>query len=120
MRAAERPSPAPSRIRLTPNDASSNGAGGKTPRFFTGRSAAGTTRIEVSVFRFADPNAAAQALDYFLRGRAAGTALTEVAPPAGPPGTRALAGPIPGGQEATVYFSQGAELYRVTAIGSGD
>ncbi len=89
-------------------------------RFFTGRSAAGTTRIEVSVFRLADPNAAAQALDYFLRGRAAGTSLAEVAPPAGPPGTRALAGSIPGGQEATVYFSQGAELVRVTAIGSGD
>jgi predicted metalloprotease len=90
-------------------------------RVFTGQTTAGTTRIEVSVFRLADPDMAAQALDFFLRGRAAGTKLTEVAPPdVGVSGMRAIAGPVAGEQEATVYFCRGASLFRVTAIGPGD
>lgn len=90
-------------------------------RVFTGQSAAGTTRIEVSVFRLADPDMAAQALDYFLRGRATVDGLSEVAPPdVGVSGMRAIAGEVAGSQEATVYLFRGASLFRVTAIGSGD
>jgi hypothetical protein len=90
-------------------------------RVFTGRSDAGTTRIEASVFRLADRDMAAQALDFFLRGRATVDGLTEVAPPnAGISGMKAISGTVAGAQEATVYFCRGANLFRLTAIGSGD
>jgi hypothetical protein len=89
-------------------------------RVFTGSTSSGTTRVEVSVFRLANDQAAAAALPYFLDARAEALGLSEVPPPiARADEARANAGPIEGGQEATVYIRRGPDLFRVTAIGEG-
>ncbi len=82
--------------------------------------AAGTTRLEVVVYRLADPGAAAEALPYFLDARAAALGLAEVAAPAAGDEARAIAGAIDGGREATVYFRVGPALFRATVIGHGN
>ena len=87
-------------------------------RVFAGSTPAGTTRVEVSVFRLANARAAAAALPYFLDARAAVLGLSEApVPPARADEARAIAGPIEGGQEATVYLRRGRDLFRITAIG---
>ena len=90
-------------------------------RVFTGSTPAGTTRVEVSVFRLANEQAAAAALPYFLDARAEALGLSEVtAPPARADEARAISGPVEGGQEATVYIRRGRDLFRITAIGEGN
>jgi predicted metalloprotease len=90
-------------------------------RIFAGRTQLGTTRVEVSVFRLANEQAAAQALPYFLDARAAALDLSEVpAPPARGDEARAISGPVEGGQEATVYVRRGRDLFRITGIGAGN
>ncbi|MDP9365464.1 MAG: hypothetical protein M3Q10_14780, partial [Chloroflexota bacterium] len=81
--------------------------------------AAGTTRLEVVVFRLVDPGAAAAALPYFLEARAAALRLAEVVAPRAGDEARAIAGPVEGGREATVYFRAGPALFRVSAVGPG-
>jgi len=80
----------------------------------------GSTRMEVSVFRLADARAAEEALPYFLDARAVVLGLGEVVGPSVGDESRAIAGPVDGGQEATVYVRFGAFLMRFTAIGPGD
>jgi predicted metalloprotease len=88
---------------------------------FTGSTPAGTTRIEVSVFRLANEEAAAEVLPYFLDARAAALDLSETTPPsARGDDARAISGPVEGGQEATVYVRRGRDLFRITGIGSGN
>lgn len=89
-------------------------------RVFTGESANGTSRVEISIFRFDSPFAAAEALPYFLDGRATALGLTEV--PTGAARAdeaRAIVGAVAEGQEATAYIRRGRDLYRITAMGSG-
>lgn len=85
-----------------------------------GGTANGSTRLEVSAFRFADAEAAAAALPYFLDGRAAALRLSDVPAPAVGDEARAIAGPVEGGQEATVYVRAGPLLLRFSATGPGD
>ena len=81
----------------------------------------GTTRVEVSVFQFRDEQAAAEALPYFLDARAVALGLSEAAsPPAQADEARAIAGPVGEDLEATIYIRRGRDLFRVTAIGSGN
>jgi hypothetical protein len=82
--------------------------------------AAGTTHLELSVFRLADARAAAAALPYFLDARAAALGLSEIAAPQAGDEARAIAGPTQGGREVTVYVRSGANLFRFTGIGLGD
>ena len=90
-------------------------------RVFTGQTPSGANRLEVSVFRLAEAQAAAAALPYFLEARAAALQLSPTAPPpARADEARAIAGAVEGGSEATVYLRRGANLFRVTAIGPGD
>jgi hypothetical protein len=88
---------------------------------YTGRMKSGTDRLEVSVFRLANEQAAAEALPYFLDGRAVALQLATIQPPqARADDVRAITGVVGGGQEVTVYLRRGANLYRVTAIGNGN
>jgi hypothetical protein len=90
-------------------------------RVFTGRTPSGTTRVEVSVFRLANEQAAAEALPYFLDARAEALDLSEApSPPARGDEARAIAGPVEGGQEATIYVRRGRDLFRITGIGAGN
>jgi predicted metalloprotease len=90
-------------------------------RVFTGRTPSGTTRVEVSVFRLANEQAAAEALPYFLDARAVALGLSKTtAPPARGDDARAILGDVEGGQEATVYVRRGRDLFRFTGIGSGN
>ena len=90
-------------------------------RVFTGRTSTGTSRVEVSVFRLANEQAAAEALPYFLEARAEALDLSEApAPPARGDEARAISGPVEGGQEATVYVRRGRDLFRITAIGTAN
>ena len=82
--------------------------------------AAGTTRLEAGVFRLADEGTAAEALPYFLAGRAEALGLAEVAAPPGGDEARAIAGAVDAGREATVDFRLGAILFRLTAAGPGE
>jgi hypothetical protein len=87
-------------------------------RIFTGSTPSGTTRVEVSVFRLANEQAASAALPYFLDARAEALGLSQTtAPQARADEVRAIAGPIEGGQEATVYLRRGRDLFRISAIG---
>jgi hypothetical protein len=87
-------------------------------RVFTGTVPSGGTRLEASVFRFADDASAALALPYFLDARAEALALSEVPPPAGIDNeARTIAGPTAVGYEATAYVRRGRDLFRLTAIG---
>lgn len=72
--------------------------------------------IYVSVHEFGSPPAAAEALDYSLVVHAeAATTLDEVdAPPLGDD-ARALYGPLPYGNEITLYVQQGTLLIRLSA-----
>jgi predicted metalloprotease len=89
-------------------------------RVFTGGAPAGTTRVEVSVFRLANEQAAAAALPYFLDARAAVLGLAETpVPPARADEARAISGPVESEQEATVYLRRGRELFRITVVGAG-
>ncbi len=90
-------------------------------RVFTGNTSSGTTRAEVSVFQFQDGQAATEALPYFLDARAGVLGLAEVtAPVAQGDEVRAIAGPVGDELEATAYVRRGRNLYRITAIGSGN
>jgi hypothetical protein len=90
-------------------------------RVFTGSTPAGTTRVEVSVFRLASEQAAAAALPYFLHARAEALGLSEATPPPARAGeARAISGPVEGGQEVTAYLRRGRDLFRITAIGTGN
>jgi hypothetical protein len=90
-------------------------------RVFTGRTPSGTTRVEVSVYRWENQEAAAEALPYFLEGRAVGLGLSETAsPPTRADEARAISGPVEGGQEATVYLRRGRDLFRIRAIGGAN
>ncbi len=90
-------------------------------RVFSGRTPAGTTRVEVSVFRMGNERAAAAALPYFLDARAEALGLSaSTSPPARADEARAIAGSVEGGQEATVYVRRGRDLFRITAIGTGN
>jgi predicted metalloprotease len=90
-------------------------------RVFTGGTPAGTTRIEISVFRLASQQAAAEALPYFLDARALALGLSAATVPhARADEARAISGPVEGGQEATVYLRRGRDLFRVTGIGAGN
>ena len=89
-------------------------------RVYAGETSAGTTRVEVSVFRLDSPFAAAEALPYFLDARAIALGLTEVpAPAARADEVRAIVGTVAEGQEATAYIRRGRDLYRITIIGPG-
>lgn len=89
-------------------------------RVFVGESANGTSRVEVSIFRFDSPSAAAEALPYFLDGRAIALGLTEVPTAAARADeARAIVGAVADGQEATAYIRRGRDLYRITVIGTG-
>lgn len=89
-------------------------------RVYIGETTNGTTRVEVSVFRLDSPFAAAEALPYFLDGRAIVLGLTEApAPAARADEARAIVGTVAEGQEATAYIRRGRDLYRVTVIGAG-
>jgi hypothetical protein len=88
-------------------------------RVFAGSTLAGTTRVEVSVFRLANERAAAAALPYFLEARAEALGLSgATAPPARADEARAISGPVAGGHEATVYLRRGRDLLRITGIGA--
>jgi hypothetical protein len=88
-------------------------------RVFAGRTPAGTTRVEVSVFRMGKERAAAAALPYFLDARAEALGLSaSTSAPARADEARAIAGSVEGGQEATVYVRRGRDLFRITAIGT--
>lgn len=88
---------------------------------FSGRMASGTTRLEISVFRLANEQMAAEALPYFLNARATALQLSpRLAPRLRADAALAIAGTVPGGQEATVYIRRGPDLYRVSAISDGD
>lgn len=90
-------------------------------RVFTGTMKSGTNRLEISVFRLANEQAAAEALPYFLDARALALRLAPTLPPqARADDVRAITGVVGEGQEATVYLRRGANLYRVTAIGNGN
>jgi predicted metalloprotease len=90
-------------------------------RVFIGSTPAGTTRVEVAVFRLASEQAAAAALPYFLDARAEALGLSEASvPPARADEARAISGPVEGGQEATAYIRRDRDLFRVTAIGPGN
>ena len=90
-------------------------------RVFTGSTPAGTTRVEVSVFRLANDQAAASALPYFLDARAEALDLSATsAPPARADEARAISGSVEGEQEATVYIRRGRDLFRITGIGMGN
>jgi uncharacterized protein len=90
-------------------------------RVFTANTPSGTTRVEVAVFRLENNQAAAAALPYFLDARAAALGLSEAtAPAARADEARAISGPVEGGQEATVYLRRGRDLFRITAIGTGN
>jgi hypothetical protein len=87
-------------------------------RVFTGSTPSGTARVEVSVFRLANDQAASAALPYFLDARAEALGLSQTtAPQARADEARAISGPVEGGHEATVYLRRGRDLFRVTAIG---
>jgi hypothetical protein len=87
-------------------------------RVFTGRTSSGTTRVEVSVYRWENTEAAAEALPYFLEGRAVALGLSETAPPpTRADEARAISGLVEGGQEAAVYIRRGRDLFRIRAIG---
>jgi predicted metalloprotease len=87
-------------------------------RVFTGSTPAGTTRVEVSVFRLENEQAATEALPYFLDARAAALGLSESTPPsARADEARAISGPVQDGHEATVYLRRGPDLFRISAIG---
>jgi hypothetical protein len=89
-------------------------------RVFTGSTPAGTTRVEVSVFRLANEQAAAAALPYFLDARAEALGLSQLASPtARADEARAISGPVQDGHEATAYLRRGRDLFRITAIGEG-
>lgn len=88
-------------------------------RVYVGSTASGTTRVEVSVFRFGGERDADEALSYFLEGRAQSLGLAETAaPPARADEAQAIAGPVQGGHESTVYIRRGRDLFRITAIGT--
>jgi uncharacterized protein len=90
-------------------------------RVFTANTPSSTTRVEVSVFRLENEQAAAAALPYFLDARAAALGLSESTTPAARADeVRAISGPVEGGQEATVYRRRGRDLFRITAIGTGN
>lgn len=81
---------------------------------------AGTTRVEAVAYRWADEQAAAEALPYFLDTRAAALGLTERVAPAVGDEARAISGAVEGGREATVYARFGPVLLRFSAVGTGD
>lgn len=90
-------------------------------RVFSGSTPSGTSRLEVSVFRLADAQAAAAALPYFLDARAETLRLSPtMAPQARADEVRAISGAVEGGYEATVYLRRGSHLFRITAIGEDD
>jgi hypothetical protein len=90
-------------------------------RVFAGSTSSGTNRIEVSVFRLANEEAASFALPYLLEARAEALGLSEFTPPpARADENRAISGAIEGGREVTVYLRRGRELFRVTAFGGND
>ncbi|MDQ3696085.1 MAG: neutral zinc metallopeptidase [Chloroflexota bacterium] len=90
-------------------------------RVFTGKTRSGASRLEVSVFRLADHQAAAAALPYFLDARAEVLRLSPTTVPEGRADeARAIAGAVEGGYEATVYLRRGPHLFRITAIGEGN
>jgi hypothetical protein len=72
--------------------------------------------VNVAVHRFADAEAAAEAVAFFADSRAQVTRLQ--ATPAGELGaqTAALAGPTVNGTEYSLYLSDGPFLYRVTGV----
>jgi predicted metalloprotease len=80
----------------------------------------GTTQFDVAIYRFAEPWGASQALPYFLEARAAALDLQEIAAPLVGDEARAIAGPVEGGQEVTLYVRVANALLRLTAVGSGD
>jgi hypothetical protein len=85
---------------------------------FAGAAPSGGNRLEAAVFRFADAQAAAGALPYFLDARAEALGIEEVgAPSARADDARAIAGPTGVGYEATAYLRRGRDLFRVTGIG---
>ena len=85
---------------------------------FTGSTPSGTTRVETSVFRLENDQAASEALPYFLDARAQALGLSESASPsARADEARAISGPVQDGHEVTVYLRRGPDLFRVTAIG---
>ena len=90
-------------------------------RVFTGDAPSGGNRLEVSVFRMADSQAAEEALPYFLEARAVALDLSgTAAPPAWADEVRAIAGPTAVGYEGTVYLRRGRDLFRATVIGGSD
>lgn len=80
----------------------------------------GTSRLEVSVFRLEDAEAARMALPYFLEARAAALGMSEVVAPTVGNEARAISGTVDGQQEATVYIREDARLLRISAVGEGD
>jgi Trypsin-like peptidase domain len=87
-------------------------------RVFTGNSANGTHRVETVIFRLADTQAAAEALPYFLEGRAEALDLIGTdPPPVRSDEARAIRGLVADGNEVTVYVRRGRDLFRISAFG---
>ncbi len=72
--------------------------------------------IDLSVHRFPDAAAAAEAVTMFAETRAAGTNLHPAPPTALGDGDAALAGPAVNGTEYTRYVSRGPLLFAVTGV----
>jgi len=71
--------------------------------------------IYISVHEFGSPRFAAEALDYALAAHAAGTTLEETGVDGLGDYARALYGPMPYGNEITLYVQQGNSLIRLSA-----
>jgi hypothetical protein len=80
----------------------------------------GTTFLNVSVHRFASPEAAATALIFFSDQVIFGQGLQEVEPPAIGDSARLLVGPSGEANLAVLYAQQGPILYRIGGSAGGD
>jgi hypothetical protein len=72
--------------------------------------------VNMSVQRYADTPAAAEAVPFFAAARAAVTSLQDAPAPAIGDRAAALSGPAVNGTEYTLYVSQGPLLFRVTGV----
>jgi hypothetical protein len=72
--------------------------------------------VNMSVLRFADAGAAADAVIFFADARAAVTSLEATPAPALGESAAALAGPAVNGTEYTLFLSNGPLLFRVTGV----
>jgi hypothetical protein len=90
--------------------------GGTFRQFASDPPPGGTGWVDLSLYHFADPGAAADAVSFFANSRARGMHLQAAKSMEIGNARAAIAGPAVNGTEYTLYLSLGSDLYAITGV----